>query len=98
MTRAYQKIMKQRENDFFVAVAHKVAKRIEIKADRVGYEIDTDADWIDFHTLMLDYEYNGMRLNAEGRAYITQALEDVAARVGYDFWRGFIYYLSNTEM
>ena len=98
MTRAYQKIMEQRENDLFVAVTHKVAKRMEVRADRIGYEIDQDADWIDVHTLLLDYEYNGMRLNAEGRAYIAQALENVGMRTGYDFWRGFIYYLSNTEM
>lgn len=98
MTRAYQRIMNKRENDLFVAVAHKVAKRIEIKADRVGYEIDTNTDWIDVHTLLLDYEYNGMKLNAEGRAYIAQALEDIGVRVGYNFWRGFIYYLNNTNI
>lgn len=98
MTRAYKKIMEQRENNLFVAVAHKVAKRMEIKADRVGYEIDTDIDWIDVHTLLLDYEYNGMKLTAEGRAYIAQTLEGISVRVGYDFWRGFIYYLSNTNI
>lgn len=98
MTRAYQRIMNKRENDLFVAVAHKVAKRIEIRADKVGYEIDHNKDWIDVHTLLLDYEFNNITLSALDRTYICEALERIAGQVGYNFWRGFIYYLETIEI
>ena len=66
MTRTYKrKALERKEEELFTTIIHKVAKRMEVKADKVGYLLDEDADWMQAHTLLIQWEYDGLRLSGD---------------------------------
>ena len=84
--------MSQEEQRLSIAVISKITRRMESKAARVGYDIDTDTDWMLAHDIITDYDM-GKPLSRGQAITIYDLLERVSARIRYDFWRGFIFYL-----
>ena len=64
------------------SVIGKITRRMEIKADKVGYLIDEDADWIQAHTLLIRWEYDGLRLSGDTRTALLDILERVSVQIG----------------
>ena len=46
------KKMSQEEQALIVAIIHKITHRMEVKADKVGYDIDADWHWIVGHDIL----------------------------------------------
>ena len=97
MTRTYKRIrLNKKEQEFTAIILHKVAKRIEVKADAVGYDIDQDQDWINAHTILAEYEFENKSLVHKRRLSVYNALERISSKVGYNFWGGVVYYIEHT--
>lgn len=89
--------MSQEEQMLCIAVVSKIIRRMENKADRVGYNIDADEHWIVVHNIITDYDM-GKPLSKGLALTIYELLEQVSNRIGYDFWGGFVYYLERVEV
>jgi hypothetical protein len=99
MTRIYKrKALERKEEELFATILHKVAKRMEVRADKVGYPIDEDPDWMQAHTLLIQWEYDGLCLSGDTRIALLDMMEHIAIRIGYNFWGGFVYYTERTNI
>lgn len=88
-----------KEGQVLVAsVIGKVTRRMEIKADKVGYNIDTDEQWIAVHDILTDYDMGRAEIDKGKELTLYDLLEQVGNRIGYSFWRGFVYYLDRVEL
>lgn len=94
MTRTYKKLYNRKSDELTAKVLYKVTKRIEVKADKVGYNIDEDQEWIAVHNILIDWEFDGVSIPAE----IYSLLESVCVRVGYDLWAGMVYYIERINI
>lgn len=90
--------MSQEEQKLCVAVVNKITHRMEIKADKVGYNIDADEYWIVIHDILTDYDMGRAEITKGDELALYDLLERVGNRIGYNFWRGFIYYLEQVEI
>lgn len=99
MTRTYRrKALERKEEELLATILHKVAKRMEVRADKVGYPIDEDSDWMQVHTLLIQWEYDGLHLSGDTRIALLDMLERIGMRVGYNFWGGFVYYIERVTI
>ena len=99
MTRTYnRKALERKEEELLATILHKVAKRMEVRADRVGYPIDEDSDWMQVHTLLIQWEFDGLRLIGDTRIALLDMMERIGVRIGYNFWAGFVYYTERTDI
>lgn len=99
MTRAYnRKALERKEEELLATILHKVAKRMEVRADKVGYPIDEDSDWMQVHTLLIQWEFDGLRLIGDTRIALLDMMECIGVRIGYNFWAGFVYYTERTDI
>jgi hypothetical protein len=90
--------MSKEEQVLIASVIGKVTRRMEIKADKVGYNIDADAHWVVVHDILTDYDMGRAEITRGDQLTLCDLLERVGNRIGYSFWRGFLYYLERVEI
>lgn len=67
-------------------VINKLLKHAERKADKIGFDIDNDHNWIAIHTILVEWDMGERTLTAEDKQTIASNLEFIYKAMGMELW------------